>query len=59
MVPPKSALYERRVHINIDPEVLTDQLYGARYHRLLLPYAPLTEDFAASVVTNLMHGVRT
>ncbi|MEV6209318.1 TetR/AcrR family transcriptional regulator [Kitasatospora sp. NPDC051914] len=41
-----------------DPEILVDQLWGACYHRLLLPNLPVTEDFAVSLVTNLLHGVR-
>ncbi|MFE9799951.1 hypothetical protein ACFYP6_13870 [Streptomyces goshikiensis] len=41
-----------------DPEILADQLWGACYHRLLMPTLPLTEEFAANLVTSLMHGVR-
>ncbi|MFF8991227.1 TetR-like C-terminal domain-containing protein [Streptomyces sp. NPDC014983] len=41
----------------VDPEVLVDQLWGACYHRLLLPNQPLTEDFASQLVDNLLHGV--
>lgn len=33
------------------------KLWGACYHRLLLPNLPLTEDFATSLVANLLHGV--
>lgn len=43
----------------VDPEVLVDQLWGACYHRLLLPDQPLTEEFAAALVRNLLHGVRS
>ncbi|MEU1179955.1 TetR/AcrR family transcriptional regulator [Streptomyces sp. NPDC005820] len=43
---------------DVDPEVLVDQLWGACYHRLLLPDLPVTEEFAASLVGNLMRGVR-
>lgn len=42
----------------VDPEVMVDQLWGACYHRLLLPDQPLTEVFAASLVRNLLYGVR-
>lgn len=41
-----------------DPEVLVDQLWGACYHRLLLPDQPLDEQFAAALVRNLLRGVR-
>jgi len=47
-----------QVRPDIDPEVLVDQLWGACYHRLLLPDLPLTDDFARAAVHNLMHGVR-
>ncbi|MGW0580844.1 TetR/AcrR family transcriptional regulator [Streptomyces sp. NPDC002920] len=43
---------------DVDPEVLVDQLWGACYHRLLLPNLPVTEEFALSLVANLMRGVR-
>ena len=42
---------------DVDPEVLVDQLWGACYHRLLLPDQPLTEQFARALVQNLLHGV--
>ncbi|MFF5185973.1 TetR/AcrR family transcriptional regulator [Streptomyces sp. NPDC000345] len=44
---------------DVDPEILVDQLWGACYHRLLLPNLPLTEEFATGLVGNLMRGVRT
>jgi AcrR family transcriptional regulator len=43
---------------DVDPEVVVDQLWGACYHRLLLPDQPLTDDFAAALVDNLFHGLR-
>lgn len=42
----------------VDPEVLVDQLWGACYHRLLLPDQPLTDDFVDALLTNLLDGVR-
>ncbi|MEV6025017.1 TetR/AcrR family transcriptional regulator [Streptomyces sp. NPDC052036] len=47
-----------QLRADVDPEVLVDQLWGACYHRLLLPDLPLTEEFAVSLVANLMRGVR-
>ncbi|MEU6534384.1 TetR/AcrR family transcriptional regulator C-terminal ligand-binding domain-containing protein [Streptomyces sp. NPDC047000] len=41
----------------VDPRILVDQLWGACYHRLLLPNEPLTEDFATQLVDNLLYGV--
>ncbi len=46
-----------QLRAGIDPQVLVDQLWGACYHRLLLPNQPLTEDFATHLVDNLLHGV--
>jgi hypothetical protein len=42
----------------VDPEILVDQLWGACYHRLLLPDLPVTADFATALVGNLIRGVR-
>ena len=40
------------------PEVVVDQLWGAGYHRLLIPDQPLNDEFARALVQNLMHGLR-
>lgn len=40
-----------------DPEVLVDQLWGACYHRLLLPDQPLNVQFVHALVHNVLHGV--
>jgi AcrR family transcriptional regulator len=42
---------------NLDAESVVDQLWGACYHRLLLPDQPLTEDFVDALVDNLFRGV--
>jgi len=44
---------------DVDLQVVVDQLWGACYHRLLLPDQPLTEQFARDLVHNLMHGLLT
>ncbi|AYV32044.1 TetR-like C-terminal domain-containing protein [Streptomyces goshikiensis] len=54
----RTAQTRGQLRAGIDPEVLVDQLWGACYHRLLMPTPPLTEEFAGNLVTNLMHGVR-
>lgn len=46
-----------QVDFHIDPEVIVDQLWGACYNRLLVPDLPLTDDFAAAAVHNVLHGV--
>ena len=42
---------------DVDPEVVVDQLWGACYHRLLIPDQPLTDEFAEALVGNLLAGV--
>jgi AcrR family transcriptional regulator len=42
---------------DVDPQLVVDQLWGACYHRLLLPNLPVTEDFAVSLVRNLIRGI--
>ena len=41
----------------VDVQVLVDQLWGAVYHRLLIPDEPITDDFIVALVSNLMDGV--
>jgi hypothetical protein len=48
-----------QLRADADPQILVDQLWGACYHRLLLPDEPLTEEFAERLVANLLHGVGT
>ena len=43
---------------DVDLESLVDQLWGACYHRLLLPARPLDADFADTLVRNLLSGIR-
>jgi AcrR family transcriptional regulator len=40
----------------LDPRILVDQLWGACYHRLLIPDEPLTEEFAVALVANALDG---
>lgn len=42
---------------NLAPETVVDQLWGACYHRLLLPDHPLTDEFVDALVDNLFHGI--
>ncbi len=53
-----SAAQQRgQLRADVDPEVLVDQLWGACYHRLLLPDQPLDTAFTDALVANLLHGV--
>jgi len=47
-----------QVRADVDPQVVVDQLWGACYHRLLLPDQPLTEAFADALVDNIVRGIR-
>jgi AcrR family transcriptional regulator len=47
-----------QVRADVDPEVVIDQLWGAGYHRLLIPDQPLTREFADALVRNLLSGIR-
>jgi AcrR family transcriptional regulator len=42
---------------DLDLEVVVDQLWGACYHRLLIPDQPLTDEFAETLVKNLLYGI--
>lgn len=42
---------------NLDAESVVDQLWGACYHRLLLPDQPLTLSLADNLMDNLFHGI--
>nr|WP_256439971.1 TetR-like C-terminal domain-containing protein [Micromonospora jinlongensis] len=52
------AMARGQLRADIDPESVVDQLWGACYHRLLVPDLPLTEDFARTLVDNLVRGLR-
>lgn len=43
---------------DVDPRIVVDQLWGACYHRLLIPDEPVTEEFVTGLVSNLMRGLR-
>jgi AcrR family transcriptional regulator len=46
-----------RLRADLDPETVVDQLWGACYHRLLLPDQPLTDEFVDALVDNLFRGI--
>ncbi|MET8032137.1 TetR/AcrR family transcriptional regulator [Streptomyces sp. NPDC005345] len=41
----------------VDLETIVDQLWGAVYHRLLMPAQPLTTEFVDQLIDNLFQGV--
>jgi hypothetical protein len=46
-----------QLRASLDAESVVDQLWGACYHRLLLPDQPLTDEFVDALVDNLFHGI--
>jgi AcrR family transcriptional regulator len=46
-----------QIRADVDVQVLVDQLWGAVYHRLLIPDEPVTDEFVVALVTNLIDGV--
>lgn len=54
----RSAQREGQIRADVDLESIVDQLWGACYHRLLLPARPLDTDFADTIIRNLLAGVR-
>jgi AcrR family transcriptional regulator len=46
-----------QLRASVNPESVVDQLWGACYHRLLLPDQPLTGEFVDALVDNLFHGI--
>lgn len=47
-----------QLRADVDLEVVVDQLWGACYHRLLLPDQPLDIAFADGLLRNLLGGIR-
>ncbi len=46
-----------QIREDVDVRVLVDQLWGAVYHRLLIPDEPVDEGFVEALVRNLLDGV--
>ena len=46
-----------QIRLDVEPEVVIDQLWGACYHRLLIPDRELDEPFAHALVDNLFGGI--
>ncbi|MFG1930915.1 TetR/AcrR family transcriptional regulator [Mycobacterium sp. NPDC048908] len=52
-----TAMERGQLRATLDPETVVDQLWGACYHRLLLPDQPLTDEFVDALVDNLFRGI--
>ncbi|HEY7043709.1 MAG TPA: TetR/AcrR family transcriptional regulator C-terminal ligand-binding domain-containing protein [Nocardioidaceae bacterium] len=46
-----------QLRADIDVQVVVDQLWGAVYHRLLIPDEPVNGDFVDALIGNLFDGV--
>ncbi|MEV8597280.1 TetR/AcrR family transcriptional regulator [Streptomyces sp. NPDC052013] len=46
-----------QIRDDVDVQVLVDQLWGAVYHRLLIPDEPVTDEFVVALVSNLIDGI--
>lgn len=46
-----------QIGADLDVQVLVDQLWGAVYHRLLIPDEPVSEAFADALIRNLFDGI--
>jgi AcrR family transcriptional regulator len=46
-----------QIRTEVDVQVLVDQLWGAVYHRLLIPDEPITDEFVVALVSNLLDGI--
>ncbi|MFC1401171.1 MULTISPECIES: TetR/AcrR family transcriptional regulator [Streptacidiphilus] len=54
----RTAQNQGQIRPDVDPQVVVDQLWGACYHRLLLPDEPLDPTFADALITNLLRGIQ-
>lgn len=48
-----------QLRTDVDPQVVVDQLWGAVYHRLLVPDEPITTEFVDALLDNLLDGILT
>jgi AcrR family transcriptional regulator len=46
-----------QLRADVDPQVVVDQLWGAVYHRLLIPDEPITTTFIDALLDNLLDGI--
>jgi hypothetical protein len=42
----------------LDEDVVLDALYGALYHRLTIPYAPLSDGYVEALVDSVFGGLQ-
>ena len=54
----QKAVEAGQIRGDVDLQVLVDQLWGAVYHRLLIPDEPVTEAFVDALIDNLLRGIQ-
>ncbi len=54
-----TAMRAGQLRADVDAESVVDQLWGACYHRLLIPDQPLTHSFVDELMANLFDSVRS
>jgi hypothetical protein len=47
-----------QLRVDVDPQIVVDQLWGACYHRLLTPDEPITDAFVDGLIANVVRGIR-
>jgi AcrR family transcriptional regulator len=46
-----------QIRAEVDPQTVVDQLWGAIYHRLLIPDEPVTDAFVDGLIDNILRGI--
>ncbi|MFF7736417.1 MULTISPECIES: TetR/AcrR family transcriptional regulator C-terminal ligand-binding domain-containing protein [unclassified Streptomyces] len=46
-----------QIRDDVDVQILVDQLWGAVYHRMLVPDEPVTDAFVVALVSHLIDGI--
>ena len=53
----RRAQQDGQLRAGVDVQVVVDQLWGAVYHRLLIPDEPVNDRFVRALVDNLLDGI--
>ena len=53
----KAGIASGELKSDIDVNVAIDALYGGLYYRFLIPYAPLSSEFAAELADTVLNGL--
>jgi hypothetical protein len=53
----KAGIASGELRSDIDVNVAIDSLYGGLYYRFLIPYAPLSSEFAGELADTVLKGL--